>query len=146
MIEVNKQKVITTDYTVYMAEDGQEFLSKEECERYETSAFGVVWFKLLECVIGDTSMDWAEMSEENTYKTLIPKEQYHIDALNQIWKMCSGRTRDCLMFDEGDIGKPIIIGYRLEADGSLDWAWFYKFVDIVKDVTGDRFKLFPKRD
>ena len=53
MKELTKERTITQKYTVYQAVDGTEFNSREECEKYDNSAKGVLRGRLKEFVVTD---------------------------------------------------------------------------------------------
>jgi len=143
-IKTTKQEVKEIIEITYEAIDGTIFVSKEECEKYEKSAVGVLMGKTAKFTIAtDIDTDVIDGSDENKYKCVVPKTQEDIDVLNQIWKCFSGRTRETLAFDEEDINTPIIIGYRFSYNNSaeFDWVWFHKLKTFIDEVTDEEFRL-----
>lgn len=137
-IEVEKK------YTVdaWEAIDGTRFDKKEECEKYESSASGVLVCKLISSILlcEIPSSNEIFSGDENIYVTLLPKCKEHIDTLNQLYYMFEGRNDSKLLFDEKDINYPVIMGRR-EYSGTLDWVWFYKLKDIVDEITNEKFTI-----
>ncbi len=144
MKEVQKERVQT--YTVFEAWDGEIFTYKKECEEYERSAGAVLMTKLEDSVIAtDFDTDVFDCSEENKFKTIVPRNKETIDVINQLWFMYGGKGKEVARFTSEDINKPIMVGYRLD-DTHYDWVWFYKLKDIVKDLTDGKYKLVESEE
>lgn len=76
MKEVQKEKV--QHYTVYQAVDGTEFSNREECEKYESSARGVVLNRFSKLVIDDTHNEYSLFGgdeEHNVYAVTLNEEK-----------------------------------------------------------------------
>lgn len=136
-MEEVKKEVITYN-TIYEAFDGQQFVDKEECKKYEESAVGVILQKLNTCVITEhINSDWFDCGDENNYKTLCPRTQIDIDNLNHLHKLFGGKNNDNLYFTEEDINTIILIGYRFYHN-ELDWVWFNKVDELISDLTAGK--------
>ena len=73
MKEVTKQQ----PYTVYQAVDGTEFQNKEECQKYEASAKGVLRGKFMQLVV-DRSNEYELFNGDESLEVLavsIPNEK-----------------------------------------------------------------------
>lgn len=57
MRTIEKEKVTTTKYEIFVANDGTEFKNREECKKYEESAKGVLNEKYRKLVVGETDED-----------------------------------------------------------------------------------------
>ena len=124
----------------YEAADGTRFSDKKECQIYEESAAVMLLTKLMECEVArQFDHDWFDGSEDNEYRTLIPKTQEHIDALNQLWFIFGGKGTDKPKFSKEDIGTFILLGYRY-MENNMDWVWFYKFDYMVEKMTGGKYR------
>jgi hypothetical protein len=124
----------------YEAADGTRFSDKKECQIYEESAAVMLLAKLMECEVArQYDHDWFDASEDNEYRTLVPKTQEHIDALNQLYFMFGGKCTDKPKFSKEDIGTFILLGYRYNGD-NMDWVWLYKFDIMIADMTGGKYR------
>lgn len=144
MKEIKKEikKEIIETITIYQAADGTEFNNPEECNKYENSAAGMLICKVDDFSLGEVSNGMDE-SDENIYKLVIPSEQEHIDTLNHLHKLFGGRNLDTLFFNSNCLYRPIIMGYRIYND-QIDWCWFYRLDNVIKDLTKDGFVLTRK--
>lgn len=137
-----KKEVQRVDYiTYYEAWDGETFLTKKECEDYERSAASVLMRKLDDCTIAkDYSTEIFDCGDENQFKTIVPQYKVDIDTLNQLWFMFKGKDRLDAYFTYEDIGKPIVVGYRIY-DAHYDWVWFYILPGVIDELTEGKFRL-----
>ena len=143
IIESIKKEIVEVK-TTYEAADGTIFDSKEECSIYEKSAIGVLMAKVNAFSIANVDdTEWLDIGEENQYKTLVPKTQKDIDAINQLYFIFGGKCSRDPKFTKSNIGDIILMGYRIEGN-TVEWVWFYSFADIVKDVTNDTYELTKK--
>lgn len=138
--ELKKEIIETT--TIYQAADGTEFNDAEECKKYENSAAGMLMCKVSDFSLGEISNTMDE-NDDSIYKLVIPTTQEQIDTLNHLHKLFGGRTLDTLYFTPDCLNRPIVMGYRTY-DSQIDWCWFYKLDNVIKDLTQDKFILMPK--
>lgn len=144
MKEIKKElkKEIMETIIIYQATDGTEFNDAEECKKYENSAAGMLMCKVSDFSFGEVDNPMDE-GDEIIYKLVIPTTQEQLDTLNHLHKLFEGRTLDTLFFTPDCLNKPIIMGYRTY-NSQIDWCWFYKLDNVVKDLTQDKFILMPK--
>ena len=135
-----KREVVETT-TVYQASDGTEFNSKEECQKYENSAAGVLLAKI--ATFSTETPNSLDDCDENEYKLVIPTNDEELDALNQLYFLFGGRNSKELFFTKEYLNRPVLMGYRRCCE-SIDWCWFYKLDDFIKESTQDKFILMPK--
>lgn len=136
----NKREVVETIVT-YEAVDGTVFSSKEECQKYEDSAFGVLMGRTKDFTVNEgNNMNPFDDSDENEYKMLKPRNKEDIDTLNQLYFLPSYRKEEKPRFTDEYIGKLILMGWRT-CEGVLDWSWFYDMDKAIASLTGDKYKL-----
>lgn len=84
MKQITKEKKST--YTVYVAVDGTEFDSAEECLQYEKSALGMLKAKLKKYIVweGNEYDLWRNDTEDNTIAVEL-KKQEAVDTLLHIY-------------------------------------------------------------
>ena len=73
MKEIQKQRTVTSNYTVYQASDGTEFDCKRDCEVYENSALGVILSRV-QCI------KVSQISEYDLFDT--GSEEYIFEVYN----------------------------------------------------------------
>lgn len=139
------KETITKEVTVikYQAFDGEKFATADECHKYENSAAGVLLGKIDDFTVkADCSFE-PDISDENKYKAVIPRNQHDIDVLNQLWKLYRGKTEENLKFDGTYIKSLIFIGYRFDYSdqGELDWVWFYDIKSMVEKACENKYTV-----
>jgi hypothetical protein len=143
-----KREVVDT-HIHYEAIDGTVFNDKEECQKYENSAIGVLLGKTVAFTVahdGDgTSVNPFNDNDDNNYKVLLPQSQEDIDVLNQLHLF----PRNCEdypnpKFTKEHIGKLILMGYRIY-DNALDWTWFYELDKVINTMTAGKYVLTPNQ-
>lgn len=75
MKEITKE--CKTTYSVWQAVDGTEFNSKEECEQYDKSAYGVLRGRLKPLIVNDKWNGWDLMGgneDNNVIAVSVPNE------------------------------------------------------------------------
>lgn len=85
MKEVTKERTKVEKYTVYEAVDGTQFDFKEDCEKYDNSAKGVLRGKLKALIVNDEYNGWNLMGgneDNNIIAVKVPIEAY-IDIILQ---------------------------------------------------------------
>ena len=134
-------KVKESYYKAYEAYDGEIFDSAEECRKYEESAYGILAHRLSSAIVAkDIKSDFFDTSYENQYDFIIPTTQEHIDAINQIHFLFDGQANRKPIVKPEDCDQPILWGYR-RCNSNIDWAWFYKISDVVKECTNNQYKV-----
>lgn len=85
MKEVTKERTKVEKYTVYEAVDGTQFDFKEDCEKYDNSAKGVLRGKLKALIINDEYNGWDLMGgiEDNTIIAVKVPTEKDIDIVLQ---------------------------------------------------------------
>lgn len=138
------KETITKEVTKYQSFDGERFDTAEECQKYESSAAGVLFCKIDDFTVkADCAFEPDEDSDENKYKAVIPRNQRDIDLLNQLWKLYSGRNREDIKFDGTYIKSLIFVGYRFgySTPGELDWVWFYDIKGMVESACENKYTI-----
>lgn len=103
----------------YEANDGTHFNSKEECEKYEKTAFAVVHERFRKLVVKEMSeytmfMDYAVGSDEYIYALIDIKTENDMNTYNHFVQF----TNDSKIIDETYIGKRILVSLDYESE---DW-------------------------
>lgn len=132
MTETKKEKV--TQYSVFVAVDGTEFLDKEECKKYEDTANCVLLTRVKSMAITEImggEEDFMDENDENQYVTIIPKTQADIDTINQFLLLSQPNRKNLL--NDNDIDRAILIGCRVYSN-KLDWSWYYRVDNIIKKI------------
>lgn len=85
MKEIIKERTKVEKYTVYQAVDGTEFDFKEDCERYDNSAQGVLRGKLRPLIVNDEWNGWDLMggNEDNQVIAVAAPHESDIDIILQ---------------------------------------------------------------
>ena len=73
------EKDLITKYTVFQAVDGTEFSQKEECEKYEESALGVLRGKIKKLTVCEPQDAWTLMGGYDDHKVIAIKAQTEDD-------------------------------------------------------------------
>ena len=134
---------ITSYYEAYEAYDGEVFNSAEECRKYEESAYGILAHRLSSAIMAkDINSDIFDTSDESQYDFIIPTTQEHIDAINQIYFLFGGHSTKKPIVKLEDCNQPILWGHTF-CGGNIEWAWFYKINDVIKECTNNQYKVIP---
>lgn len=99
MKEITKERTKVEKYTVYEAVDGTQFDFKEDCEKYDNSAKGVLRGKLKALTVNDKYNGWDLMggNEDNKILAISVPSQAAVDIilqsyyLDQSWILMDGR-------------------------------------------------------
>lgn len=141
-----KREIVDT-HIHYEAVDGTIFTDREECQKYEESAVGVLLGKTAAFTVAHDSDGNAinpfDDGDDNNYKLLLPQSQKDIDVLNQLYIMPRGNTSKEIWFKEEHIGKLILMGYRIY-DKNLDWTWFHELDKVIDTMTAGKYVLTKK--
>ena len=74
------EKDLITKYTVFQAVDGTEFSQKEECEKYEESALGVLRGKIKKLTVCEPQDAWTLMGGYDDHQVIAVKPQIEADV------------------------------------------------------------------
>lgn len=140
-IETINKKTIEEIIVTYEAIDGTLFSDESECNRYDETVEALLLHRLNDFQINTISCDdLFESGGEGDYRIVVPTNMCHIDTLNQLWKLNGGAANNDLLFTEDNINNIILVGVRFYCD-KLDWVWFYKFNNVVKNITLGKYKI-----
>lgn len=83
MKEVTKERTHVEKYSVYEATDGTQFDFKEDCEKYEKSALGVLRGRLQKLIVGRAENAWELLggSDEDEVIAVKPEKETDIDLI-----------------------------------------------------------------
>ena len=131
--------------TFYQAVDATEFISEEECIRYENTCEAILLSKLSKIEINRIPCeDLFESSGEGEYRIVVPTCLEDISNLNQLYLLRHNTCTD-LPFSDLDINNIILVGVRFNCE-KLDWIWFWKFNDTIKNITNNKYKLIANNE
>ena len=130
MKEITKERTNIEKYTIYIAVDGTQFNFKEECERYENSAKGVLHgkfsrliinnqyteYSLFKCGCDDNTVVVVELPTEADVDTVL--QTYYLDNphyLSESYKALQTRLVDTLLqaYKEKDV---VLFSYTCDND------------------------------
>lgn len=137
------KREIVDQRVYYVAIDGTEFNNEEEGRKYENSAAGVLMAKVKGfAIVKEVSSDMLDDCGDSDiyYMTVKPACVGDIDALNQLWFLFGGNGLEKAIFSDKDLNNPIIVGYRM-CNCEIEWCWFHKVADFIRDVTNGEYKL-----
>lgn len=137
-MEIKKiEKVSKTYYEVYVATDGTEFASIDECEKYEKSAEGVLRARLKDIRVyeGNQESLFGIGSCECGVWVVVPKKKEDIDLVKQLALMHHNSDYAGWLTDEY-IGKPVIVDFGYENEA----CYLDSFDHILKEA-GLKFKV-----
>ena len=133
----------------YEADDGTQFDSKEECEKYENSAFFVVFTRFKKLVVKeiiecDLFGNQGYGSEEYIYYLIDIKNKNDVDIYNQFLLFTD---KSCATIDDAYIGKRILVGTGYEYD---KWEHRHLYIkgtidDLKKQFAEDMEKVFADK-
>jgi hypothetical protein len=136
MKEVTKERV--QKYIMYEALDGTEFGSKDECEKYEESAKGVIRARIAKLTTGKENA-WDLMGGLDEHEVIGIKMQTEKDVeyVKQFFMMeCSwyGEVRTKEIFDiiEKAYDNGDIVLFGINCDG--DYYWINALQNIVNNL------------
>lgn len=91
MKTIQKEKVQKSFYDVFVANDGTEFTSREECQKYENSAWGVMMAKIKPLIVEETCEEgiFGFGSCDHIVWVMKPTTQNDVDAILQAYVMNS---------------------------------------------------------
>ena len=139
MKELTKE---VTEVYAYQAEDGKIFSSKEECEKYENSAYSVIKrdfekLKLAEYSECDVFENQGYGSEDYMYWLVEIKDSNDLFIANRFSEIAKSPTR----FGFGDMGKKLLVGMGYYWEG-LKVSCIRSYDDIIAEFTKDMNNIF----
>lgn len=141
-IEKKREVVTTTTDISYKAIDGTIFSNEDECRRYEETSEAILLSRLADIQIKEIYCDdLFESSGEGVYRVIVPRVEEDINTLNQLWKLNGGATSKNLLFNKDDLQKVILVGIRFATNDKIDWIWFWKFNDVISNITDGKYVL-----
>lgn len=125
MKEIREERTRTEYVTFFVANDGERFTSREECEKYEKTARCVLFSKYNALVVGETEEEplTGFGSDENLVQIVVPKSEKDIDLILQVFAFLNGdgewaksrieKYRETLA---NAVGEKIIVGRGCDDD------------------------------
>lgn len=144
MKTILKEKVTTSVYNVYVANDGKEFDTAEECKKYESSAYAAVNTKYQQLVVSRTT-EWNLYDEVGCQDTDIElvriSSKDDIDIVMQMHFVinphCKDESHEAVnkrmlnlaerALKENDL---LVVGRGFENEESF---WFYGTISSIKE-------------
>lgn len=133
----------------YEANDGTYFDSKEECEKYEKSAFAVVYERFRKLVVKELYEheifeNQGYGSEEYVYYLIDIKDDNDVNTYNHFAQFTEGKR----IIDNSYIGKRILVGTGNHYD---DWSYRYLYIkgtidDLKKQFAEDMEYVFSDKN
>jgi len=80
MKEITKERTHVEKYSVYEALDGTQFDFKEDCEKYEKSALGVLRGRLEKLIVGRAEDAWDLMGGADEHRIIAVKPEKETDV------------------------------------------------------------------
>lgn len=138
---MKEKKIENITYaTVYVANDGTEFCTKEDCIKYEKTYACALKSRLMAMAINEDSEEnmFARGSCNSSVMVVIPRSEKDIDTIKQ-YAIGMGHTEEQIStrISDADINMPvtITIGYN------NDWCYIQTVSSLVDFITRGEFKL-----
>lgn len=80
MKEITKERTKVEKYVVYQAVDGTEFITQEECQKYDNSALGVIRGKIKNLTVGEPKDAWVTMGGYDDHSVIAIKPRTEADV------------------------------------------------------------------
>lgn len=141
---MKEKKIENITYTtVYVATDGTEFNTKEDCAKYERTYACALKSRLMAMAINENSEEYmfARGSCDNSVMVVVPRSEKDIDTIRQC-ALGLGCTEEQVskQISDADIDMPVTIttGYDHE------WCYIQTVSSLVDDITKGAFKITAK--
>lgn len=138
---MKEKKIENVSYTtVYVATDGTEFNTKEDCAKYERTYACALKSRIMAMAINENSEEdmFARGSCDNSVMVVVPRSEKDIDTIRQyaIGLGCSEESVSRRISD-ADIDMPVTIttGYDHE------WCYIETVSSLVDHITNGAFKV-----
>lgn len=135
-----KKKEIKTYETVYVACDGTEFNSEEQCRLYDNSAICVLKAKMNKIAVKVTTEDTIFNcgNYDNTVYVCVPKNQAELDIIAQ-FMYANDHCAGAVDYIQDRIGKVLLITVNTYDN----YASVMSLDSIIGNAVGDLYKLVP---
>ena len=138
---MKEKKIENITYaTVYVANDGTEFNTKEDCAKYERTYACAMKSRLMAMAINENDEEnmFSRGSCDSSVIVVIPRSEKDIDTIKQyaIGLSCT-EEQVSRQISDADINMPvtITIGY------DNDWCYIQTVSSLVDHITNGAFKL-----
>lgn len=113
--------------TVYVAVDGTEFEDRNECERYDKSAMGVVKGRVKKLAVKVTD-GWTAVGGDSDHEVwiVVPKTPEDVSSIRQLLVLYENTNPSDEL--EEQIGKPVFLIWNYDRA----YMWFKTLESIVK--------------
>jgi len=136
---MTEKQIETKSYkTVYVAVDGTEFDTIDECRNYDKSAFGVLLGRVKQMSIKDISEEdiFNCGSCDNRVLVCIPRSKEDINTLRQTMIAAGQNENYASRLTDDNINKPVLLTIGYAGDG----AWFDTLNAIAQRALGPNYK------
>ncbi len=141
---MKEKKIENVSYTtVYVAADGTEFNTKEDCAKYERTYACALKSRLMAMSINENSEEdmFSRGSCDNSVIVVVPRSEKDIDTIKQ-YAIGLGCTEEqvSIGISDADINMPVTIttGYDHE------WCYIQTVSSLIDDITRGAFKITAK--
>lgn len=141
---MKEKKIENVSYTtVYVATDGTEFNTKEDCAKYERTYACALKSRLMAMAINENNEEdmFARGSCDSSVMVVIPRSEKDIDTIRQ-YAIGLGCTEEQVSkgISDADINMPVTIttGYDHE------WCYIEPVSSLVDHITRGAFKIIAK--
>ena len=142
-METKRIERVNYDY-IYVATDGTEFYSEDECRAYEQSAKGVLKTRLKKFALSvSTECDLfnGSGSDENTTYVVVPKSEAEVQVIHQLIHLMSYGDKE-RQTERVEVGKLVIVMIGYQDDG----LWVTDFNEIVSKATEGAYEIVEKKE
>lgn len=139
-MEIKKVEV-TTFIEKYVAVDGTEFNSKDQCIKYEESAFGVMMARLHKFALKD-STEYEVFAgagcEDNGVVVVAPKTDDEVKTIQQVlcMEVQAGDKWKEKYIEMVEVGKVLALVFSSSND-----AWVVDLGEMIREATAGKYKL-----
>lgn len=139
------REVTTTEVIGYIAADGKEFRNKEECEKYERTAKGVIQADFEKLVMAEESEyglfeNFGGGSEDYRIVRITIDNMEELRQANMYSQLINNKN----LFTEEHIGKSLIVGTGWQHDACYLYGTIEELVEKFRaDITG---ALYPEQE
>lgn len=137
-----EKEITRTDVIVnWVAADGTEFKSQDECDKYERSAKCAIKVGLNDIALNRTRCDiFMSSCYDDEMFVVVPKDASDLETINKYPCFVTGHETNGAT--KNDIGKPVLV-YAGYCD---DWAAVLSLDELVKSLTNGKFGVTEIKD
>jgi hypothetical protein len=142
-----KQIEIKNYKSVYVAMDGTEFDTSDQCAAYEKSAIGVIKGRLKKMSLfkgSECDLYNGAGSDESTSFVVVPKSDAEVLMVQQALYAsndCRAEYRE-KNADKVKVGRPVVITFNYDDE----YIWATDLDELIKVATAGKFKLVENED